>query len=241
MAASDKPVTVNDETFERWVLQSDLPVALLFCTPKFAKCQQIEPLWQWLAKEYAGRLRVVQVVVDENRQWARRYRVEALPATFWLRDGEIQQRAEGLPDEAELRERAEALLAGREQRLSVFQESRRVSETRRVLSSAGGPVTLTDATFDDALKVEKPVLVDFWAAWCGPCRMVAPVVEQLAREMEERALVAKLNIDENPRTAQRFNVMSIPTLLIFKRGRVADTIIGAQPGQVIRQRLMAQF
>ncbi|MDQ4076288.1 MAG: thioredoxin [Chloroflexota bacterium] len=233
MVVTDTPLTVNDQTFERWVLQSEQPVAVLFCTPKFAKCQQIQPMWRQLAKEYGDRLRVVQVTVDENRKWARHYNVTALPATLWLRDGEVKQRAEGLPDEVELRERAEALLANREPRLP---EKPKAPD----YNSADGPVKLTDATFADALKVDRPVLVDFWAEWCGPCHMIAPAIEQLAKEMGDRALIAKLNIDENPRTAQQFNVMSIPTLLIFKNGRVADTIVGAQPGPVIRQRLMAQ-
>ncbi len=234
MPAGDTPLTVNDSTFERWVLQSDLPVAVLFCTPRFAKCQAIQPLWQALASEFAGRLRVVQVVVDENRQWARHFQVSALPATLWLRGGEVQQRSEGLPDEAELRERAEALLANRPPRLPEKAAS-------PAFSSVGAPVKLTDETFAAALGDARPVLVDFWAAWCGPCRMIAPAIEKLAQEMGDRALVAKLNIDENPRTAQRFNVMSIPTLLVFKGGRVVDTIVGAQPAPVIRQRLLAHL
>ena len=80
-----------------------------------------------------------------------------------------------------------------------------------------------------------PVLVDFWAEWCGPCRMIAPSLEQLAQEFAGRAVVAKLNIDQNPRTPQRFGIMSIPTLYIFKNGRVIDQIVGAQPLPALRQ------
>ena len=83
-----------------------------------------------------------------------------------------------------------------------------------------------------------PVLVDFWAPWCGPCRMVAPSVEQLAREFDGRAVVGKLNVDENPAVAGRYNIMSIPTLLIFKNGAVVDQIVGAQPLEALRQRLV---
>ena len=99
------------------------------------------------------------------------------------------------------------------------------------------PLTLTDAIFQQVVAGSRPVLVDFWAAWCGPCRMVAPHVEKLAQEFAGRAVVGKLNVDENPVTAQRFNVMSIPTLLIFKHGAVVDTIVGAQSLPVLQQRL----
>lgn len=89
---------------------------------------------------------------------------------------------------------------------------------------------VTDATFaDDVLKSDKPVLVDYWAAWCGPCRLVAPILEEISVAHGDKIRIAKLNVDENPRTAAAHGIVSIPTLNVFKDGRVVKQIIGAKP------------
>jgi thioredoxin 2 len=106
------------------------------------------------------------------------------------------------------------------------------------LSSDNRPVSVTDATF--AEEVERspvPVLLDLWAPWCGPCRMIAPLLESLASEWAGRVRVAKLNVDENPATASRFNARSIPLLVVIKDGREVDRIIGVQPREEIERRL----
>jgi thioredoxin 2 len=106
------------------------------------------------------------------------------------------------------------------------------------LSSDNRPVSVTDATF--AEEVERspvPVLLDLWAPWCGPCRMIAPVLESLASEWAGRVRIAKLNVDENPATASRFNARSIPLLVVIKDGREVDRIIGVQPREEIERRL----
>lgn len=101
-----------------------------------------------------------------------------------------------------------------------------------------GPVTVTDATF--SAEVERsplPVLVDMWAPWCGPCRMIAPALDELAAEMAGRVRIAKLNVDENPATSARFEIRNIPALLVFKAGREVDRMLGVRPKAEIVRRL----
>jgi thioredoxin 2 len=100
------------------------------------------------------------------------------------------------------------------------------------------PLVVTDATFQrDVLGASGLVLLDCWAPWCGPCRMVGPIMDQLARESNGRYRIAKLNVDENPRIAGQFQIQSIPTMLLFKDGKLIDRLIGAQPKQTIADRL----
>ncbi len=102
------------------------------------------------------------------------------------------------------------------------------------------PVVVTDDNFtQEVLESSLPVLVDFWATWCGPCRMVAPIVEELAGQYEGKAKICKMDVDAAQKTASEFGIRSIPTLLIFKEGKVADQLIGAVPKQQITEKLDA--
>ncbi|MGK7395581.1 MAG: thioredoxin [Candidatus Cyclobacteriaceae bacterium M3_2C_046] len=103
------------------------------------------------------------------------------------------------------------------------------------------PIEITDSNFEEILATDKPVLVDFWAEWCGPCRMVGPIVEQLAGEYEGKAVIAKVDVDSNPNVSAKFGIRSIPTLLVFKNGEIVDKQVGAVPKNVLSKKLEAQF
>jgi thioredoxin 1 len=115
---------------------------------------------------------------------------------------------------------------------------RATAQTQHPEESSGAPVVLTDATFSSEIGKHQVVVVDFWAPWCGPCRMVAPVIEELARDYKGKVIFGKLNVDENPRTAGRFQVQSIPTILIFKNGQAVDGVLGAVPRSFLESKIV---
>ena len=99
------------------------------------------------------------------------------------------------------------------------------------------PITMTDADMDETVKKYDTIVIDCWAPWCGPCRIVGPVIEELAKEMQGKIVFGKLNVDENPVTSTKHQIMSIPTLLVFKNGALVDQIIGAMPKQQLKAKL----
>ncbi len=103
-------------------------------------------------------------------------------------------------------------------------------------------LVITDANFDEVvLKSDKPVLIDFWAEWCGPCRMVGPIVEEIAKEYDGKAIVGKVDVDSNPNISMNYGIRNIPTLLFFKGGQIVDKQVGAVPKSVLANKLNAQL
>jgi len=110
-----------------------------------------------------------------------------------------------------------------------------IQERKKVIFDK--PVEVTDKTFDETIRNNQLVVVDCWAPWCGPCQVVAPIIEELARQYAGKVLFGKLNVDENPFMAMRYGIMSIPTLLFFKNGELVDRIVGAIPKQMLEQKI----
>ncbi|MGB3179800.1 MAG: thioredoxin [Cyclobacteriaceae bacterium] len=102
-------------------------------------------------------------------------------------------------------------------------------------------IEITDTNFDDIINSDKPVLVDFWAEWCGPCKMIGPLVEEIAGDYEGKAVVGKVDVDANPQVSAKFGIRSIPTLLFFRNGEIVDKQVGAVPKNVLAQKLDAQM
>jgi len=123
--------------------------------------------------------------------------------------------------------------------VEMMQKARAQLETSA--KNDGKPILLSDASFSSEISKYPLVVVEFWAAWCGPCRMVAPIIEQLAKEYAGRVAFGKLNVDENPLTSGEFEVQSIPTLLIFRNGEAVDGIVGAVPKYQIESRIKAHL
>jgi thioredoxin 1 len=228
MPRFDMPLNTNDQSIDR-VLNSSFPVALVLWGDKLDA--SLEETLRQVAQADAGRVLVAKVNAQENPQTAARFQ-GALPGLITFRDGHELAQAGGMTS-LRFREHVDHLLGrGPAPAGEPAQPAPQAAPAK--------PIIVTDATFQrDVLESDLPVLVDLWAAWCAPCRMIAPVVEKMAKDYAGRMKVAKLNVDENPAVSMRYQVQSIPTLLVFRGGRIVERIVGAAPEPLLRGKVDA--
>ena len=234
-------IHTNEQSIDR-VLAAGAPVLLVFWSKQKPLAPALDSALDKLAQQYAGKALIAKVDAESEPKLAQQYAGGQQPALVLVRGGKAEATLTG-DDLARAGEWLAYAVEGKPRPQPAAPKAASPGTGQASASQgsgSGSPVILTDATFQQVVSGPGPVLVDFWAPWCGPCRMVAPSVEQLAKEYAGRAVVAKLNVDENPQTQARYRIMSIPTLYIFKNGQVVDQIVGAQPLGVLQQRLARQ-
>lgn len=237
MATINSVVHTNRHSIDR-VLNAGAPVLLVFARGDRPLESHLSGALERAAAAYAGKLLVARIDAGDEAELVRRFAVGQTPALVAIdREKRSEMIASATAEDVDGWARYLASGGARPGVRAAAQSNAASKSSSASAPPAGEVAVLTDATFARATAGPFPTLVDFWAPWCAPCRMVAPSVERLGREYAGRANVAKLNVDENPATSQRFGVRSIPTLLILRDGREIDRIVGAQPYEVLRQRL----
>lgn len=238
MPIFDTPINTNDQSLDR-VLAAGLPVALVFIDA--SPSSDLDAAMKRLAKDNAGDLLVAKINTRDNPDAVRRYDISHPPALITFKDGQVLSKAAPL-SASDLDKHVAYLLGKGPQPKTPSHSSQPAYSSTSQTAADGQPQTVTDASFDrEVMQSSQPVLVDFWAPWCGPCRMTEPIIEKLAREMAGRLKVAKVNVDENPQVSQRYGVQSIPTMMIVKNGQIVDRWAGALPEPAMRSRVQAKI
>ena len=221
MAVFDTPITTNEQNLQK-VLAQKLPVAIYLYN---TRQKSLEDVLAQQAKDNVGKLLIARVDVAENPHVHEQYGHPSLPALLTMNDGTLRSKAEWVQP-SDLREHIDYLL-GRGP-MPQMQPPPTPQAARSTVSAA--PVHVTDSSFQQmVLNSDLPVLVDFWADWCGPCHMIAPHLDRMAGEFVGKVKIAKLNVDENPRISGQYGIQAIPTYITFKNGKQVARQSGADP------------
>ena len=211
---------ITEDNFDA-TIDSNTNVLVDCWAPWCGPCRRLGPVIEEIDKEYGGQVKVVKLNVDDAPGISARFDIQAIPTLLMFRNKVLLKTLVGLrPKEDILAEMADAKL------IVPGGASAGAAEKK----SESAVATVTDATFDSFVRGQGYALVDCWAPWCGPCRRMGPIVDGLAEISKGEIRVGKLDTDENQATAMRFNIASIPRLLIYKDGKLVDTIVGLDPG-----------
>jgi len=248
MTVDDAVIQTSGRDLDR-ALAVRYPVVLVFDDPDSSSGRSLELLLEELGREYADRIRVIRVTEQAlDERTALRYGVFWLPTLLFRRHGVEVARVVGQLSAEDLRAHVEFLLGNRSrpprsEGPSVhLQKSRMAARfaTSAPDGDAGAPLDANDASFGDVvLQSAQPVLVDFWAGWCRPCRAIAPEIDELAHTYAGRLRVVKVDTDAAPGSASRYRILSIPTLMLFRDGRPVYRATGAVPKESLRQAIDA--
>ena len=207
----------------------------VYVTPTCPYCPRAVLLAHQIAIESKGRVESECVEASQNMDLARQFNVSSVPQQ--VINGDMSSISIGVQPEAKFVDDVLRYGSSRYAKIMEAEEAKRAL-AERLVDAPTGPVILTDRNFDQAVRKYPMLVVDCWAEWCGPCKMVAPVIEALARDYRGQIVFGKLDVDHNRGVAGRYQIMSIPTLLIFKEGHLVDTKIGALPRHALEEVLL---
>ena len=211
----------TDANFKETAIDGGKVSVVDFWAPWCGPCRMIAPIIEELSSEYNGKVTIGKLNVDENPEVASKYGVRSIPTILVLKGGEILDKQVGVTSKKVLAGKIDAALAqGEDKKTGVFE--------------------FTDANFKEtAIDGGKVSVVDFWAPWCGPCRMIAPIIEELSGEYDGKATIGKLNVDDNPEVAMKYGVRSIPTILVLKNGEIVDKQVGLTSKKILADKIDA--
>jgi thioredoxin 1 len=236
----DTPIHTNDHSIDR-VLAAGLPTLLVFVDGQAPAA--LDDMLRKLARQHQGELLVALVQAKDNPVSVQKFQIEQLPAVLAVQGGRVIGQAGGA-DAQSAAQHAEFVL-GRGPKPQTSSPQAKTAQSGQAGASApppdsapNRPVPVSEANFESQVfRSSQPVLVDFWAPWCGPCRMTDPILEKLAREWAGKIKIAKVNVDENPGISQKYGVQGIPTMMVVKNGSIVDKWVGALPEPALRSRV----